>query len=719
MIKVTGFNGNELIAELGGYYVDGFFPEKLITDFEIDPIHFKDTDTINYCFISISNARWNKVHKKQTTWKDGNEKIIPHGAKCALIITETPIPALQQKVPQLIVENSYDTLEKLAKAARKKMNHPVIGITGSVGKSTTRLMLEHFLKKENTIVATRGNHNTQVGVPLYGMKLCSNPDIGILEISLNAINNRGNQSITVEPDVCIVTSIGEAHLSTLHSTENIAKFKARIFKGLRMNGLAIINADIKKEEFNILYKEAKKRTDRIKTYSLTNKNADLYLTHTLLSKYKTDISFQYNGSTYSFAMKMPSTGTIENILAVFLCLAELGYDIEPFLPKAYDFTSLDRVMELKQFQTKDNRAVDLLDDSHNAAVPSMLNAIRTFKVKQPFYKGTKILALGQIADLGDQSAQLHETLVPDILDSGADYVFGHGHYMRDVIKQLPAHMVGGWFNNAKEFSKRIPLYCKDDSLIMLKGSVSGSDFQISSYLLPNQLTHSSKILHDVQPVTIADMLQPVYGAIAYNPIEKKKIFTRGATASQTIEGLGHLVLLLLLFNKRVDPQTQTNLKGWSTNKRKSIHGKPFQKNERFTHEELVEELMITQHPSAIFELASIYFGSRNGAMKEISQFSKDTKLSPAATLNLTGRYRVKEQQSYNLDDLCKIGMRLQAFKTELPVILTENGVPIHGIQFGNTRISCIAFKENIIYCIIGIKSKDELQTQLGSMTKEQ
>src|SRR5699024_403393 len=155
--------------------------------------------------------RWNQFHRKNLPWIDGNERILKYYKNCDLIITEQPIQELEQLVTQIIVKNSFKAIRILAKNARDKMNHPVIGITGSVGKSSTRLSLVHLLKNEHTMVATRRNHNTQAGVPLYGAKLCRNPEIAILEISLNALNNRGNQSVTIRPNVGIVTSIGEAH----------------------------------------------------------------------------------------------------------------------------------------------------------------------------------------------------------------------------------------------------------------------------------------------------------------------------------------------------------------------------------------------------------------------------------------------------------------------------------------------------------------------------
>ncbi|MBD8007637.1 Mur ligase family protein [Bacillus norwichensis] len=702
----AGFTYEELNEILDGYYFTDISLARTIIDFEIDPTHLSNKE--GNCFISISNKRWNEVHRRNTDWKDGNDKILLFYQNCDLIITEEPIQQLKNDVPQLIVKDSYKVMKLLAQAARQKMQNPVIGITGSVGKSSTRLMFEHLLKDTHSIVATRGNHNTQTGVPLYGAKLCQNPDIGILEISLNALNNRGNQSLTISPNVCIVTSIGEAHLSTLHSLETVAQFKARIFDGLEANGLAIINKDIQPEAFQILLKRAAKRTGRIKTYSLKSDASDLYLKKVVHSKYKSTIVFHYKNKDYQFDMQMPSEGTIMNSLGTFLCLAEMGFEVENLLSKMFHFQSLNKVMELKQLTTIDNRNIDIIDDSHNAAIPSMMNAIETFKAKQSFYRGNKILILGQVADLGGQSSRLHEGLIPHVLSSGADFVFGHGHYMRKVIQKLPAHMVGGWFDNALHLSKHVPFYCTDDSLIVLKGSVSGSDFRKISHLLPLQIKRSKQALKDFSPNSIAEVLQPMWGAAGHDLKSKQEIFSIGYPSSQGIEGIAPVLLLMILLKKGIQFQEVTNLKNWPTNNGESIGNQPFKTGEKFSHRELVEELIQTQHPSAIFELVNIYCGSRRSAMEKILKASQSLKITPAATLNLSGRYRVKEQQAFNLHDLFIVGEQLFEFQSYLPTLFAVDGNEVKGIVFGNVRYSCIAFVDNIMICMIGMRSRDKL-----------
>lgn len=716
---MRGFKISQLKEILSATYYGSRIIDIPINNFEFSPMEvmrLKENERI--AFISISRKRWNKVHRRKTSWYDGNKAVLSFANKCDLIITEHPIPSLKNKVPQLIVDNSFTCIRTIARAAREKMSNPVIAITGSVGKSSTRLMIEHLIKDKLDYVATRGNHNTQSGVPLYGAKLCTNPDLGILEVSLNALNNRGNQSLTIQPDIVVLTSIGEAHLSTLHTTKNIARLKGRIFAGLKEDGLVILNKDMGEQEFTILKHQALQKTNRIKTYSLADKTADMYVKSMQHSKYESFITITYREQDYRLIMEIPSEGMVMNMLAALLTLGELGYDISLYINKIASFRSLDRIMQLKQISTVDGRKVDLYDDSHNAAIPSMKNAINTFKQKAKFYRGKKILVLGQVADLGNRSEQLHHELIPGILTSRADYIFGHGPYMRAVIRKLPQSIVGGWFNNVRDLAEQLPLYCTNDSLVLIKGSVSGSDFQTLSKLLPIQIQKSKQQINEFTSQEIASYIQPVLGAISFYHTNGNIIKTYGYRHSKSIEGLGAILFLKLLLQKGVNKQGLTKLSKWPTNRGKTIRGKPYKTNTYFSHKELLEELIYKQHPSAIFELARIYFGSRNKAMQAVTNLAHKKGLHVSAALNLTGRYRVKEQQAYYLEDVVEVAQDFEPYRNHLRIIAyMQDDQVVRGLVFGNIRHSIIAFYKDIIICAIGLRHMEELEHVLLQTTQ--
>lgn len=682
----------------------------IINDFEYSAIPLKANKSQGLCFISISKERWSQSHRKELAWHDGNEVALKYVENFDVLITETPVEELKDKKIQLIVQNSFKTIKILALHARKKMTNTVVGITGSVGKSTTRLMMEHLLQGKETVVATRGNHNTQSGVPLYGAKLCTNPGIGILEISLNALNNAGNQSEVIQPNVVIVTSIGEAHLSTLYSTENIAQYKSRIFSGLQQDGLAIINNDININELNILVAAAKQRTNNIKFYSMKNEKADLYLKEIQYERDYTKATFVYKRNTYSFILTLPSDGMIENTLGALLCLLELGYESSELLEKLSNFVSLPRIMEQKEVLTKDGRNITIIDDSHNAAIPSMINAIQTLNHKADFYKGRKILVLGQVADLGEKSEVLHEKLYNYIIQSKADIVFGHGPYMKKIIRKLPSERVGGWFINAQTMSTQIPFFCSDDSLILLKGSVSGSDFQKTSIYLPMRLKHSDKVIKEYSDNELVNLLQPMPGLKIYDRKRKEIVQHYGYNSTRTAEGLGAILFLYSLFQKKIENK-EIHLNKWETNRGKSINDKPFSSNQAFMIQELVDEIKATQHPSAIYELAYRIFDSRANAYKEIQSIAQQHTIDKESIMNLTGRYRLKEQQRFDLEHLKTLSEMFYLHRKKLPILLNIRNEQVHGIIFGDIRKSIIAYVGSYIIYGTGFKS-EELLTQV-------
>src|SRR5699024_6131185 len=177
-------------------------------------------------------------------------------------------------------------------------------------------------------------------------------------------------------------------------------------------------------------------------------------------------------------------------------------------------------------------------------------------------------------------------LLPFILNSGADFIFGHGKPMRRIIKKLPNKVIGGWFENSIYLSKRIPLYCTNDSLVLIKGSVSGSDFRRTSHLLPLQLKNSNRFIMEYTEQSITKSLFPIPSIQINNLKNDQTKQIKGSNGFQGIQGLGAVIFLLMIINKNIDNNKKLNLGKWNTNVGKSINGKPFKNGQSFTYDEL-------------------------------------------------------------------------------------------------------------------------------------
>lgn len=455
----------------------------IISDFEYFPNNVSSGKHSNLAFIDLSDEKLKEITGKTPKWPDRRTFILERKEEIALLITSRPYEELRHELPQFVVPDVWEFMHEAGSFLRKRYEFPVVAITGSVGKSSLRLMLSHLLQHNFSVLENRGNHNTRLAIPLYLNKLAQDPDAVLLEVSLNALNScdRGPQGEIVHPDIAILTSVDYAHMRGTRDITVIAKVKARLFDGLSIGGTAIINGDIEEEALQIAMDVAKSRKANILTYSLQGKKADLRLIQLKSLKNLTEVTVEYKNRRYTYQMEMASEGMAENSLAAVLTLISLGLELEEYLPRMLDFHSFPKVMAWHQGYLQ-GYEVAIIDDTHNAAIPSMINGIRAFSEKLPYYSGRKILALGQVADLGAHMIPLHRTLVPIIDASGADILLAYGEGMKTVVAETKLPAI--YFEDMDSYVAAILAELTEQSLILLKGSVSASDYhKVSGRLL--------------------------------------------------------------------------------------------------------------------------------------------------------------------------------------------------------------------------------------------
>lgn len=470
-----------------GYFLFPEIAQKMfVTNFEYTAAGVEHTDVSHIGFVAFTTKRMRESLGIKREWPDGNEVVKRDPQKFEVLVTENPIDSLKETIPQFIVPNTWEFMYQVGDYLRMNTDIPVIAITGSVGKSSTRMMIEHLLGESFSVLSNVGNHNTRFAMPLYMTRMVQSPDILNLEVSLNALNykDKGPQTLFIKPTISVLTSIGYAHMSGMADLNTLAEFKANVFKGLSKNGVAIINQDIQTEQFEIAVEEAQKSTTNIFTYSMKDVSANLFLISMKELKDFTEVTISLNNELHTYYLSLSSAGMVENSLAAIAVLTNLGLDIDFYLSRFSTFYSLPKIMERKKGYI-DGKRVEIFDDTHNAAIPSMINALRSFTNKVPYYSGKKILVLGQVADLGKHSDELHKKLLPYINNSGADVLLGYGEGMKKVV--LNASIPGQWFDNLESYLAAIKRNITGNSLLLLKGSISGSDYKRISYLLGKEL----------------------------------------------------------------------------------------------------------------------------------------------------------------------------------------------------------------------------------------
>ena len=168
----------------------------------------------------------------------------------------------------LNVKDGNKALQKLAKEQRTKFKIPIIGVTGSVGKTTTKDMLASILAQEKLTLKNEENYNNEIGVPLTLLKLNKKHKYAVIEMAMQGLGEIELLANIVRPNIAIITNIGEAHLEFLKNKKNVAKAKAEIFKYQTKKDFAIINAD--DEFFGNLSKAAKQKS-KVVTFGIIKK----------------------------------------------------------------------------------------------------------------------------------------------------------------------------------------------------------------------------------------------------------------------------------------------------------------------------------------------------------------------------------------------------------------------------------------------------------------
>lgn len=332
------------------------------------------------------------------------------GVAAALVQRVNPDVAL----PQIVVADTRIALGQLGGWVRKQLDLKVIAITGSCGKTTVKEMCAAILGQIAPVLATQGNLNNDIGVPQTLLRLT--PDIHYAVVELGA-NHPGEIAWTVsltKPDVAVVNNVSAAHLAGFGSVRGVAVAKTEIFGGLSEHGTAILNAD---SEFYNWWHEI--LTVKTRTFSVHNPDASFHaLNITQDEQGYASFDMVTPLGTVPITLPLPGVHNVSNALSAAALTASIGATLEQIKQ------GLEQVKPVKgRFCVEHLRAgLTLIDDTYNASVQSVKSAIDTLSVMP----GYKVLAFGDMGELGDDAVILHREIGIHAHQKGIDAVLTVG-----------------------------------------------------------------------------------------------------------------------------------------------------------------------------------------------------------------------------------------------------------------------------------------------------
>ena len=416
----------------------------------------------DYLFIAIKGAR-----------VDGHTFIpaaFEAGALAVLSEYELENPA----GPYILVDSCETAMKKIAKFYRKSLDIKVVGITGSVGKTSTKEMIASVLSQKYNVLKTEGNFNNEIGLPLTIFKIRDEHEVAVLEMGISDFGEMHRLAEMANPDVCVITNIGLCHLENLIDRDGILKAKTESFEHLTANGIAVLNGDddklCTKTEVNgrptVFYgieKETEDGHDTKEIYAtdveaigLTGTKAVI---HVPIRKDETTEEAQ-------FEVEIPIAGehNVYNALAAVGIARELG------------LTIAEMKRGIESVQTIGGRSnlihrngMTIIDDCYNANPVSMKASIDVLAKAE----GRKIAVLGDMGELGAEERKLHFMVGEHFAQKNIDMLFCTGELATEIVSGVvlgsPDTQVH-YFGTKEALIEALKAEVKEGDTILVKAS---------------------------------------------------------------------------------------------------------------------------------------------------------------------------------------------------------------------------------------------------------
>ncbi|MBY0578007.1 MAG: UDP-N-acetylmuramoyl-tripeptide--D-alanyl-D-alanine ligase [Burkholderiales bacterium] len=361
---------------------------------------------------------------------------------------------VEADIPLLVVEDARRALGQLAAFWRSRFDIPVIAITGSNGKTTVKEMLASILRELGEVLATRGNLNNDIGLPLTLLGLRPEHRFAVVEMGMNHRGEIAYLCDIAKPDIALVTNAASAHLAGLGSIGEVARAKGEIFEGMSGNGIALINAD---DAYAPLWRELA-GDRRIIDFALS-RDACLTAKYSLL-EFGSKIAIRTPEGEVNAEIAAPGLHNVRNALAAAAAAHACGIGNDAIAAGLGKFEGVAGRMQRRNGR----HGAILIDDTYNANPDSVKAAIAWLSGM----KGRTVLILGDMGELGPDASKLHEAVGLAAKEAGIGALLTLGRTGRDAAESFG--------EGAFAFDDMDELICMADSLmgqdvpVLVKGS---------------------------------------------------------------------------------------------------------------------------------------------------------------------------------------------------------------------------------------------------------
>ncbi|MBO6046149.1 MAG: UDP-N-acetylmuramoyl-tripeptide--D-alanyl-D-alanine ligase [Erysipelotrichaceae bacterium] len=388
---------------------------------------------------------------------DGHDFIpmaFAQGAKA--VLCERVPDYIEPQGNMIVVDNTVMALGRIARYVRLKSNAIVIGITGSVGKTSTKDMIYSVVSMKYKTLKTMGNYNNFIGLPLTILRY-KDEEAMVIEMGMNHLNEIDHLTKVACPDIAAITNVGTAHIGELGSRENILQAKMEIINGLREGGTLVVNCDNDKLA-------TVKAGDgyQLKKISI-NAPSDLKANNVILNEDMSSFTVNVGGKDYWVRVYVPGKHFVYNALVAIQIGLLLGISIEDCIEGVAHFELTEKRSDIIMLQNN----IRVIDGTYNANLDSMKSSIDVIAQ----YQGRRIAVLADMLELGSYSERLHREVGAYLIKQKIDIVLTVGEaawYIFDEVVKSKGK--ARHFNSNKELIDYLNSMIYDGDVILIKGS---------------------------------------------------------------------------------------------------------------------------------------------------------------------------------------------------------------------------------------------------------
>lgn len=355
---------------------------------------------------------------------------------------------------KIIIIEVEDTQKALYNAGvynrNKHINIPVVAVTGSVGKTSTREMISSVLSVSKNVLTTTKNYNSVIGAPIMALKM-DNQDVCVFEIGTDHKGEIEKLSNLVKPDIGVITMIGTAHIGIFGNKEEIFKEKSSIVSHMREKSTLIVNGD--DEYLKTLQSNSKYN---VITFS-ENEILDL--------EEKNDIHFKTKiyDTLENITINQIGSHNAKNAVCAIKVAEILGIEKQNIIKGIENYKNFSR--RLEKINLKNN--VLLIDDTYNASIDSVKSGLKTVNKIE---NRRKIAVLGDMLELGDMSKRLHEEVGEIFKYLNFDVLYLTGKESKYILERASKYILTKYFENIDELISNLKFNIKENDVIYLKAS---------------------------------------------------------------------------------------------------------------------------------------------------------------------------------------------------------------------------------------------------------